>query len=331
MSKLFFRDCPDTINGAIQSYLQASPGDHSAAAIVENFRLDHRVSEARAAEWLSLHPVSQAIDFPDAVKKYSDRVRDGRAFLDDTNESNAVFGWNSSNLLAAKEELVTCLDLTGLHEVLRQPMGELTGDYFDHYPRTVVDESEDAVWDWHNQATSADAQLHAEQILKRLRAHVASGYPRHPVWVSRWERVRGALSQDRPDQWLALLGMSRYFRPRRWLMLLKYQVQQTGTLVRPTVLDSGWYDYHYPSPPQAALQAGGHPMNLCDRITSPIPEFIHEQSAHLLDVSYWMPGWLGSTPPTVVVNDLKQLRERHRRVLSGHYHGSLNWHVDALG
>ncbi len=113
--------------------------------------------------------------------------------------------------------------------------------------------------------------------LSRLRPQGAY----QPTWATFWSRFE-ALAAEGPERWAAGLGLANRRRCARWLITLRYTVRETGGLVRPTTLDAGFNEYHFPSPPGVALQEGGHPVDL--RLTPPaatlLPEFVHQQIHH---------------------------------------------------
>ena len=144
MGKLFNRLAPAHVDQAIVDYLRALPDDHSAEAITNNLRRDHRVSTLRAADWLRDHPIADGInDVPNALSQYCRKVTRGNpnhTFLHDANSSNAVFGWpGAPNLIGPTAELITCFDLTKLHALVCDRFGLFGGSHFTTYPRSIVD------------------------------------------------------------------------------------------------------------------------------------------------------------------------------------------------
>jgi hypothetical protein len=146
--------------------------------------------------------------------------------------------------------------------------------------------------------------------------------PFQPSWVTTWEDLAPFLDQS-PEIWCEGLGVPKQ-EPSRWLMVLRYTVGEAGTLVRPTFLDAGWAAFHFPSPPQAVLITGGHPMDLRP-IDSASPaerlsrEFIHSEIQHRIE--HWIDAGrrvMRTSRPTSV-----SLLDRRR-----HHHGRL---VDTYG
>jgi len=112
-------------------------------------------------------------------------------------------------------------------------------------------------------------------------------YSRHepfqPSWCTTWTAISPFLPLRAP-RWMQVLGLSTPSTTPIWLIVLKYQVREAGTLCRPTQLDCGRSYLHFPSPPAAPLYRGGHPVDLRynPRSTDVIPEFIHKQIWHPL-------------------------------------------------
>lgn len=130
-------------------------------------------------------------------------------------------------------------------------------------------------------AASADRQKEfMEAVLDALEISRKSR-PYQPSWATYWTRFRAIAGND-PERWTAVLGMPNWRSCPRWLIVLRYRLRETGGLVRPTTLEAGLNAFHFPSPPQAPLHAGGHPVDLqlTPRPDSLLPEFIHQQIPH---------------------------------------------------
>jgi hypothetical protein len=118
-------------------------------------------------------------------------------------------------------------------------------------------------------------------VLSRYR----EDYPFQPTWVTTLDSFIPHQTEA-PNRWAEVVGVAEG-KPQ-WLIVLCYTVREAGTIARPTQLDSGWNAYHFPSPPDAALSLGGHPMDLriSSRATTLLPEYIHKQINHPL--SHWL-------------------------------------------
>jgi hypothetical protein len=141
----------------------------------------------------------------------------------------------------------------------------------------------------------------------------------HPTWAVDWKQLQPFV-ENGPLRWSQLLGVDHFSLPNRWVLLLVYPLASVDVLVRPTVLDTGdWFSCHHPSPRQADLRRGGHPVDLhCDPpVDAPLSEFIHPQIEHQID-HYLRDGKLEKMGETVV-RDLDHQRERHRSYLRAIY------------
>jgi hypothetical protein len=135
-----------------------------------------------------------------------------------------------------------------------------------------------------------------EVVLDILNSY-RDNYSYQPTWATTLSGFSKYLV-DLPDRWVEVLGVSK---PRPcWVILLAYTVREAGTISRPTQLDGGWYCYHFPSPPQAALNIGGHPMDLrtTPYATDVLPEYIHKQISHTMDHWRILGNKFGRTNPT---------------------------------
>jgi hypothetical protein len=140
-----------------------------------------------------------------------------------------------------------------------------------------------------------------------------------PTWATYWSHFEPLAAQG-PERWAAVLGLPNRRRCARWLIALKYTIRESGGLVRPTTLDAGFNEYHFPSPPGAALKDGGHPVDL--RLAPPaatlIPEFVHQQIPHPL--RHWEDaGFLLGRTEKPGLDGLVQSRGNHFALLQAIY------------
>jgi hypothetical protein len=162
-----------------------------------------------------------------------------------------------------------------------------------------------------SQETFIDAILNAMNHHRKIA-------PWQPTWVTTWSKLKPHVSAG-AARWLEVLGVNRTPFPR-WIILMAYSVGDAGTLVRPTQLDAGWYGAHFPSPPQAALRVGGHPMDLQPppNPEEPRPEYIHVQTDH--SVQHWRNAdnaIASTTRPTT--DGLTHQRTIHHSMLATYY------------
>lgn len=313
-----------------------SRADPALRAYARNFLVDHRVSFDRGRAWAAAHPFAKMDGFVPALKSYYDtkiNTSNNPEFLERHNDANIVYGGAAKrSLLPPSAQLVCCIDLSGLHRVLRV-MKDVEKDPYlreisDPYPSAQQELSDD-VRQWHDRRLlGRPAKDHVGAIVKILRKYTAGGRPFHPVWATLERRFEAVADPARPENWLARVGVWRCFNVNRWVAVLRYPVERATTLLRPTVLDCGEYKYHHPSPKQAPLGEGGHPVSLDPKsISTLIPEFIHQQiEFNGNDVKPEFVGWIRSAAKE---EPLPDLRSRHRRALVGRYgQGVSTWCPD---
>lgn len=136
---------------------------------------------------------------------------------------------------------------------------------------------------------------------RSVRAH-------NPVWVTTWSRFE-LVKNSRPERWSEFVGVTR-LTAEQWLVVLRYRAAETGTLVRPTQLDAGWYAYHFPSPPPWPVHQGGIVVDLEGAAAGLTPEYIHAQID--LRPEFWQnSGELLRRTAREVSPELQGVRVRH--------------------
>ena len=150
----------------------------------------------------------------------------------------------------------------------------------------------------------------------------------HGVWVGLWNEFEH-LVPTIATTWLSAVGVQIPAAPALCL-LLKYKAKDVYPLVRPTILDAGWYPEHFASPsapswcggPDCA-PSGGHPMNNnADRSLGLRSEYIHRDwQRKSSDVHAW--AWVHSAPPPP--HPLPMARSLHWELLDGNYAKIGNW------
>jgi hypothetical protein len=115
------------------------------------------------------------------------------------------------------------------------------------------------------------------------------------------------------------MGMGKNL-PGHWYIALTYTVAEAGTIARPTQLDGGWYEYHFPSPKEAPLEFGGHLMDL--RLPpvaiALLPEYIHKQIEHPSKHWHDTGRLLGQTSASHG-SALFEMRRAHQKLLASTY------------
>lgn len=323
---VFGRDSrtPHPYASALHEWLASS--DYHYRALARNVMHDHRVSARREQIFESSMAYPRtARELEKAIVTYFEtRVRT-RPLPD------YVFaGFNFDNfvtnaaahlqLIHRDVSLVRVLDITGLHTVFQWAKNRLH-PVFAVYPTA-----------WNEVITWLDAHIgppndvgQIDQFIETI-LEVLNSYrlvqPFQPTWATAWAGFE-RFATENPDVWAECLGMKKTTAPR-WLILLRYTVREAGTIARPSQLDAGWYSYHFPSPPQAPLASGGHPMDLrapADRVGL-LPEFIHKQISHSIEHFRRAGSRMGRTT-SVNNNALNIQREYHLELLTKSYGSSV--------
>lgn len=271
-----------------------SSTDATWQSTARNIMHDHRVSEPRAHvfDGFVRHPCTSS-DLNRAIVDYFEeqilhRKRPHYVYRA-VNEDNLLIGRTLLPVIHKDVKLVRVVDLNGLGRVCRwanDPVRrrrewEIT---LLRFPTSVTDKD---LADWLDGELEGSSSMKIERtvwtILDILNAY-STEEPYQPVWVTTWDAFE-PIADEPPERWLEALGIVR--DAPRWLILLTYTVAEAGTLVRPTILDGKGSAYHFPSPPQASLAVGGHPMDLriVPRATNTLPEYIHKQIPQKL--SHW--------------------------------------------
>ena len=254
-------------------------GETYDSALARNFMCDHRVPPQRERHLRAFF--GERLDrqtFEEAVKAYKDsRVRRTHTpdFIDDS--------LNGPNILSGK--LLGEHDISRDYELGRVLRLNMPGVY--RSAKSVfasVERGSDAHIDqWlTDQLKNGNVTSFIEVLLKELWRQQRDVEPFEPCWATSWSSLE-AVADLGPERWAASVGTPVF--EGQWLILLRYRVRETGTLVRPTQLDAGWDCRHFPSPPTTPLTLGGHPMDLGDRSCRPalVPEFIHQQIPHKIE------------------------------------------------
>lgn len=320
---------PHPYDAAIDEWLHSAEPEERAMA--RNLMHDHRISKAREQEFDRLvdRPCN-TVNLQRAIKKYFEKKVRTRTLPDYVYKRV-----NANNLLTGKDEilpyihkdvkLVRVLDLNGLRRVFQWAKSKRRwGESFEKFPRRPNDAT---IAKWLDEKLQGSIENQIERFVGTV-LDVMNDYrrehPYQPTWATTWTAFEPYL-EDEPDRWLQVLGMAKV--PPRWLILLKYTVREAGTIARPTQLDAGWYAYHFPSPPQAPLGVGGHPMDLriSRKLRCLLPEYIHKQISHPLE--HWKD--VGSRIGRATAPNLEALAEQrkvHHELLTTRYGKEVcNW------
>jgi hypothetical protein len=327
MPPVFGRSLPDPhpYDAALASLLAATTDER---AIALNLMHDHRVSPAREREFDAfVKPPCTDVQLRLALDEYFHaKVRHRKLphyVYHAVNANNLLNGQVAVRpMIRGDVQLVRVLDLNGLNRVFQWAYGVRRanprwGRTFDRFPRNISDGR--AVLGWLDEKMQPrTVESFVATVLDVLRTHRAEKKAYQPTWATTWAAFKEHVAAG-PDRWCQVLGIDK---PRAcWVILLRYTVREAGTIARPTQLDCGWHQFHFPSPPGASLSTGGHPMDIstvppANRLR---PEFIHKQPNHLLE--HWLslaPNNYGrTTAPTAP--SLSAQRQTHHQLLAQIY------------
>jgi hypothetical protein len=165
--------------------------------------------------------------------------------------------------------------------------------YYEKFPRDLTkDEVKEQEWIdcWLNKMLDTKDKDRQESfvgaVLDMLNCN-RRGAAFQPTWATIWQafepHARTPDGDPNPDRWVQMMGMGKN-PPGHWFIALTYMVAEAGTLARPTQLDGGWYEYHFPSPKETPREFGGQAMDLQlpPVATTLLPEYIHKQIEHPL-------------------------------------------------
>ncbi len=151
----------------------------------------------------------------------------------------------------------------------------------------------------------------------------------HGVWAGRWREFE-ALAETNAATWMSAMGVRIPAEPSLCL-LLRYDASEVYPLVRPTILEAGWYPEHFPSPQSASWcvgkpcpPTGGHPMGLDDGTPALAlrAEYVHRDRERK---SSWVYAWAWVQPASTPSITLPSARRRHWELLKGHYDRIEDW------
>jgi|SRR5580658_170478 hypothetical protein len=292
--------------------------DASFRSIGINLRHDARVSPARAEllDVLFGHP-RDGNSLMNGIKRYKEKRVQGQYKPDfvraDLNEDNFVRGLSGgSGDMDGDVWLVRVLDLNGLWEFLE--WAKYQYPEFASFPQSRPDFDADVSGWWRSTFESLppdDIDKLIGVMLDAL-AKYGSALQYQPVWVTTWAAMQPHLDRG-PDRWAHAVGV----QPRsaeRWLLMLKYRARRAGRMAAPQQLDSGWYQYFFPTPP---IFPHGHPMDLAPVGAGPLaPEYIHCQISYN-KADYLAAGRRYAATTGEPVLAAPECRSRHHEMLAG--------------
>lgn len=281
-----------------------------------NLAYDDRVSVERADAFARDARGAIDADFYNRLHQYHKRrIRTPAIpeFLNPDLNANNMLARQRSWTLGPNLKLVRIQELCGLFAILD------AAGVVDPVPGTRPDASRVAAWlsrkfDKHMDGDRVEpdaAREVVEPILDALADHVRRPNYFHPSWCAPAAHLRPhqKLLSTHPGLWLDFFGLWNH--EPQWFIVLEYEVREAGALCRPTQLDAGNYDLHYPSPGAVISRFGGHPSNQsADHDVDLMSEFVHAQIPHTLAQWKAAGAWLVRYRPTVRL-PLRLCRERH--------------------
>ncbi len=308
----------------LRRWLTAS--DAGLRALGSNLIHDGWVSVAREAlfnECVAEMPEGSSGLRHALISYFNTRIRLSRA-PDFTNTD-----LNSANIIAANDpafsrhvEFVRLLDLSALTTVYLWARENHVPAFRTFPDRADLRKVSDWLAVWLGDDISETADAFIADVLDALNEY-SKIHPFQPTWVVT-RRTFEQIQRDVADTWMTAAGV--YPQPGRWVIALAYSRQEVGSLVRPTVLDTGWNATFFPAPASTSLHHGTPAMNVGSVETDVLLEqFVHEQIDH--SVTQWFKaGRLIGRTTVADTLPIEQARQRHHDTLIRTYGVSvLEW------
>jgi hypothetical protein len=302
----------------------AASGDSDEMAMGANIESDWRVSDERgdALEAIPLDIGHAGIPLrtrvTDSPARFNYNIPDP-AFLKPANNANI------QTRIHGNTQLVTVFQFKFVHRyniAAALPGGLVSAADFD----ALNSELSRLFPDVHSHGSPVSVSKDSSDFLDRFFANQYSSGQYHGIWTGLWRNFEAHLHRG-ASAWLCMLGM-RCPKRRTLCLVLRYRVAAVRPLVRPTVLDAGWYPEHFPNPltkswlggASVTPPLGGHPMNTADFHLPLRDEFIHRDVARSASwLAAW--GWVGPTPAGSAPFELalRDARSRHYSLLQRSY------------
>jgi hypothetical protein len=171
-----------------------------------------------------------------------------------------------------------------------------------------------------------NAGSHEAEVIVELLGGVFDGIKAsssaRPVWVANAQQFWDSIDRAVPATWSTSLGVWRL--NGAWQAVLSYPASAVPRLIRPSQLDSGYNQFHFPSPPCCEQPRGGLTMELDHRpVQGPlVSEWIHEPIDFRLE--QWRAG--GELLAAVHAGDWRPVtayRDRHKSRLYNEFRGAV--------
>lgn len=327
MPQIFNRNVPSHALEKALDDLELS-GDPRKVAVAINLRHDHRVSLARDQSFSAfcgtMSAGSELWNLLDSYHKERVQPLHDPDFVSfDLNRENILIGhyYLEHPLLHKDFKLACVLDLNGLYTLFLWGSHNRTRNptwlrVFKDFPNPKFE-----TWlDGKLSASPAEQENLIAVTFDVLNSYRREVGPYQPSWVTGWDAFRYRVIPDDASGWVKALGVNK--PENRWLIVLKYEVAEAGTLARPTQLDGGNYEWHFPSPaPLPPPQGGGHPMELRIPVSTLLPEYVHQQLREY-QIRHWhAAGKLIARTKEhwCMASDVSRLRKEHHSLLCRHY------------
>ena len=241
--------------------------EESERALAWNLIHDDRISEDRADHFYEFtnHPSTPA-ELLSALRKYVASF----IHVEDPIETY-LNSQNSCNFLSLNPKPAFDLcHLVNLSAVLYQ------------LRNTIIDPTFGIGLDLFDNAETQISNARDPQDIQSLVDHLLSAYfilrRSRPIWAAKWnDLARQNLADQGGKSWNQAVGVWREFDTIQ--LTVRYSARKPTRLVRPTQLDIGAFQYHFPSPASADVKLGGFCMLLKEmeprRRQRLVSEFIH--------------------------------------------------------
>jgi len=225
-------------------------------------------------------------------------------------------------------ELVHLMRLNGLGRVFQWAKDNSASDVIIGPGTEKTAESSIGLWLDRNldphRVTEEQRNAFLSAVLSVVARYRRATRHRRPIWASS-ALLFEPFARAEANRWLDVCGMMVGDAPQ-WIIGLRYTAQEAGIVVRPCVLEGGWYQWFFPAPEDARY---GHPMDLrADRdVLDLIPEFIHEPFDFTID--HWKAsGCLCERTVPQPDRGVSAQRRTHRERLARHYTLPAAWMPD---
>jgi hypothetical protein len=309
MGKIFDRDVDNRLQVVDKHLQEMESANPLLSAIAENMRLDSRVSEPRSAKFAEFAAASlSATNLKNVLNEYSSQKAWEEFRCPVLNQRNLLFAPQvldepkiaEDTVLVSVQKLFLLL-LSKLSEALRQrEIGMASGDDIGSGPQTIqFDEDNSYVNNWlNNLELPQDLPEFANLITQAYQRVIDSMMPDRANGAQP-ERICWAGRRDEFEphrefglrRWMEIFGLGHQLDKREWFILLEYPVINTGAFARPTVLDAGPTEWHFPTPGELPPKLGGRTMILGDAMLAgvlPLGEFVHKARRLEIENVKWL-------------------------------------------